>query len=171
MANNKSIKLEIKVKHLAFIIPIVIVVCLLLAGGIYCATTDQNPNQAVNTILGKNEELIIGKWQNQAKPGSTAFQFFDDGTYDSYFLQVNFPGEYKIENSKLYLTNPQTKKDIVYSFTVTDEILKLKTVEEDGKPSETEETVVYEKVDEFHQQSLNDLIGELAQSSEKTTDE
>lgn len=164
MANKKSIKLEIQIKHLKFIIPIFIVVCLLLAGGIYCATTDQNPKQAVNTILGKNEELIIGKWQNKAKPGTTAFQFFDDGTYDSYFLEVNFPGDYEIKNSKLYLTNPQTKKDIVYSFTVTDELLTLQTIEEDGKPSQTKETVVYEKVLEFHQQSLNDLIGELAQN-------
>lgn len=143
-----------------------IIAFLLIASTAYCIATQQNPSEAVKSIFTPGEEQIVGKWQSQENPGITAYVFYDDGTYDSYISTVNFSGDYEIDGNKLYLKNPNTSKEIVYKYNVTEKVLTLTVLEEDGEEPEEDEVSKYDRVDEINQKSLLDIIGE---AKEETT--
>lgn len=164
MAKDKS-----SVIKKVIIAVIAVILAAVIASGAYCVATQQSPAQAIDTVFTGKQDKLIGKWQSQKNPGMSAFVFYDDGTYDSYLSTVNFSGEYEVDGNKLYLRNPTTKKDIVYKFSVTDKVLKLQVIEEDGKKSETKDESAYDRVDELKQKSLTDLIGEIA--GQETTEE
>ncbi len=149
---------------------VAVILALLIAGGIYCITTSQNPVEAVQSIFSSDEEKLIGKWQSQASPGLSAYVFYDDGTYDSYLSTVNFSGEYTVKGNKVTLINPDTNKEVIYKFKVTSTELTLTLIDDDIE----EDVNVYDRVDELNQKTLTDLIGELATDSddeEETTEE
>ncbi len=152
-------------------IVVAVILALAIAGGVYCISTKQNPADAVKSIFTANDEQIVGKWQSQKNPGLAAYVFYEDGTYDSYLSTANFSGRYIIERNKLTLINPSTSKEIVYKFSVTEKELSLTVVEEDGKEPEDKDVSKYDKVDELNQKSLADLIGELKDNVEDTTEE
>lgn len=161
---NKKIKIVICVI-------VALVVALLAGGGIYCVSTDQNPAEAVTSIFSSNEDKLIGKWQSQSSPGLSAYVFRDDGTYDSYLSTVNFSGKYTVKGNKVTLVNPDTSKEIVYKFSVSGKVLTLVLVEEDDRISEEDKTLKFDKVDELNQKTLTDLIGELQQDHNETTED
>lgn len=168
MANVKNTKtLKIVISAVAAVIALILII-----GGVYCVSTDQNPAQAVKSVFTDNENQIVGKWQSQEKPGLSAFIFYEDGTYDSYLSTVNFAGEYEIDGNKLHIKNPTTSKEIVYKFSVNEKVLTLEVVEEDGKKPENSIESRYDRVDELNQKSLTDLIGEIAGeiTEEETTE-
>lgn len=146
-----------------------VILALIIAGGVYCVATDQNPQEAARSIFTSDDVQIVGKWQNQKNPGLTAYVFYDDGTYDSYISTANFKGEYELDGNKLILRNPTTNKDIVFKYKVTEKELSLTVIEEDGEESEGKDVSKYDRVDELNQKSLADLIGEYKQSNETTT--
>ncbi len=150
---------------------VAIILALVIAAGVYCVSTKQTPAEAVKTMFSTKDERIIGKWQSQTSPGLSAYVFNDDGTYDSYISVANFSGDYEVKGNKLYLKNPKTSKEIVYKFTVNEKELKLEVVEEDGNEPEEKDVSVYDRVDELNQKTLTDLLGEIKQSSETTTEE
>lgn len=145
----------------------IIAFLLIAAGTAYCVTTQQNPLDAVKSIFTPGEEQIVGKWQSQENPGISAYVFYDDGTYDSYISTVNFSGDYEVDGSKLYLKNPNTSKEIVYKYKVTEKVLTLTVLEEDGEEPEEDEVSKYDRVDEINQKSLMDILGE--EFKEETT--
>lgn len=143
-------------------IVVAVIMLIVIASGVYCVATKQNPVDAAKSVFTANDEQIIGKWQSQKSPGLSAFVFFDDGTYDSYISTVVFSGTYEINGNKITLTNPKTAKEIVYSFSVTEKELSLKVIEEDGEKSENKDETKYDRVNELNQKTLTDMIGELA---------
>lgn len=147
-----------------------VVLALIIGVGAYCIATEQNPQDAVGSIFTANDEQIIGKWQSQKNPGVSAYVFYEDGKYDSYISTANFAGQYEIDGNKLILRNPTTNKDIVYKYSVNSKELSLTLVEEDGMPSENAEASIYDRVDELNQKSLMDIIGELKDDGETTTE-
>lgn len=152
-------------------IVVAVILALAIAGGVYCISTKQNPADAVKSIFTANDEQIVGKWQSQKNPGLAAYVFYEDGTYDSYLSTANFSGRYIVERNKLTLINPSTSKEIVYKFSVTEKELSLTVIEEDSKEPEDKDVSKYDKVDELNQKSLADLIGELKDNVENTTEE
>ncbi|MCM1114417.1 MAG: DUF5640 domain-containing protein [Clostridium sp.] len=155
-------KVQLNKAQKAISIIVAVILAVVIACGVYCISTDQSPVQAVKTVFTSNENQIIGKWQSQKSPGLSAYVFYDDGTYDSYLSTVNFSGEYTIKGNKLTLNNPNTMKEIVYTFSVNEKTLTIETYEEDGEKSEDDTVNKYDRVDELNQKSLTDLIGELA---------
>ena len=148
----------------------IIVIILIATCGIYCISTSQSPKQAFQTVFKQNDELILGYWESEKSPGLSAYKFDSDGTYNTYLSTVIIPGRYEIEGNKIYLSNPSTGKDIVYKMTVSETKLTLKTVEEDGKESETNEVLVYNRVEELNQKTLTDLIGEYVEDNASTAE-
>jgi hypothetical protein len=157
-----------KTGKIVSIVIAVVIAIILVAGGIYCVSTNQNPAQAVKSVFTSSENQIVGKWQSQKSPGLSAMVFYDDGTYDSYISTVNFSGEYEIKGSKLYLKNPSTSKEIVYKFSVNEKELSLVVIEEDGEKSETNDETKYDRVDELNQKTLTDLISDAAGDTSET---
>lgn len=149
---------------------VAVVLALLVAGGIYCISTDQNPAEAAQSIFSSDEKNLIGKWQSQKMPGLSAYVFYEDGTYDSFLSSVNFSGEYTTKGNKLTLRNPETNKDIVYKYNVSGKVLTLTLAEEGGKKAEGKDVIKYDKVEELNQKTLADLVGELATEKDKNKD-
>lgn len=139
-----------------------VVLALIIAGGAYCISTDQNPIEATQSIFSSNEDKLIGKWESQTSPGLSAYVFYEDGTYDSYLSTVRFTGNYTVKGNKVTLVNPDTSKEIVYKFKVSGKVLTLTLLEEDGSESKTDDVMKYDSVEELNQKSLSDLIGEVA---------
>lgn len=152
-------------------IVVAVIVALLIAGGVYCISTQQNPVDAVKSVFTDNEEQLIGKWQSQKNPGLSAYVFYDDGSYDSYLSTANFSGNYTVDGNKITLINPSTSKQIVYKYRVNEKELSLTLIEEDGNEPEESEVSKYDRVDELNQKSIADLIGELKESNETTSAE
>ena len=74
------------ISKLVFVIIFSILVMTLIPSGIYCAVERINPIQMVSSVITfNNDDLIIGKWQNEER--TSAYEFFEDGTYKSYFTQ------------------------------------------------------------------------------------
>ena len=122
-----------------------IIAAILIACTAYCVATQQNPSEAAKSI--------------------SAYVFYDDGTYDSYISTVNFSGDYEVDGSKLYLKNPNTSKEIVYKYKVTEKVLTLTVLEEDGEEPEEDEVSKYDRVDEINQKSLMDILGEFKEET------
>lgn len=142
-----------------------IIAAILIGCAAYCVATQQNPSEAAKSIFTPGEEQIVGKWQSQENPGISAYVFYDDGTYDSYISTVNFSGDYEVDGNKLYLKNPNTSKEIVYKYKVTEKVLTLTVLEEDGEEPEEDEVSKYDRVDEINQKSLMDILGEFKEET------
>lgn len=157
-----------KVKKIIIAVVSVVLV-LVIAGGVYCIATDQNPAQATKSIFTASDNQIVGKWQSQKNPGLSAYIFYEDGTYDSYISTANFSGNYEVDGNKLILKNPSTAKEITYKFSVNEKELSL-TVIDDAVATDEKEVSKYDRVDELNQKSFADIIGELKESKETTTE-
>lgn len=157
-----------KVKKIIIAVVSVILV-LVIAGGVYCISTNQNPVQATKSIFTASDNQIVGKWQSQKNPGLSAYIFYEDGTYDSYISTANFSGNYEIDGNKLILKNPSTAKEITYKFSVNEKELTL-TVIDEALATDEKEVSKYDRVDELNQKSFADIIGELKEDKETTTE-
>ena len=98
-----------------------IVICIVLAivvpTGIYCAVKHESPVSVVSGIFVSNEDRIIGKWQNEAR--TSAYEFKDNGTYESYFSTFSYTGDYTVKGDELTLSNPSSDSTVTYKIKVS----------------------------------------------------
>lgn len=139
----------------------VIVLILILGVGIYCGVTEQNPVQAFNTVVGNNDNKIVGNWESDSNPGISAYVFNEDGTCEQYVLTAAFHWDYQIKGNKLSMINEETSKENVYQITVSGDKLTMKLVKQDDKDVDNGEALLYNKVDELNQSTLIDAIQNL----------
>ncbi len=171
-----NIKKLSKVQVIIVIIVAVFAV-IFIGGGIYCAVNDETPAEMFTDVFTSNDKQIVGKWQNSSTPGLSAYEFYDDGTYDSYLSTFAFTGEYKIEGSRITLSNPNSNKSVVYKYSLNGDKLTMKLVEEEGQEVEDEEKNEFKRVKYLNMKDLQDIIGDLADggdsdnSEEETTEE
>lgn len=156
-----------KKNKLIIIIVAAVLGVFILSGGIYCIVTQQSPITAIQNIADKDNTNICAKWQSQDKPELSAYVFYENGTYDSYFSNFNFDGQYTINRNKIKLINPDTKKELVYKFTIRGDVLSLILIEEDGKVLDEPELSKFDRVDELNMKSLTDIIGDIKKDKEE----
>lgn len=163
--------------QLIIVIIVAIFALMFIGGGIYCAVNDETPAEMFTDMFTSNDKQIVGKWQNSTNPGISAYEFYDDGTYDSYLSTFAFTGEYKIEGNKITLSNPNTNKSVVYKYSLNGDKLTMKLVEEEGQTAEDEKENEYKRVKYLNMKDIQDIIGDLADSDdsensdEETTEE
>ena len=149
-----------------FVIIFSILAMTLSPSGIYCAVERINPIQMVSsTFSTNNSELLVGKWQNQSR--SSAYEFFDDGTYESYFSTFSFKGDYSLKGDELTLSNPSSDSTVVYKISVDKKTLTMTIVQENGMLSDNNQTTEYGKVDRIETKSLTDLLGTIVESAQE----
>ena len=167
--SKKSEKKKVNSKLIGIIVGAVVLV-VLLGFGIYCGVTDQSPASAVNSMIGKTDDKIVGIWESDANPGISAYQFNSDGTCDQYILTAVFHWDYTVKGNKLTMTNETTSKSNIYQISVTDKEMTMKLIVQDDKEGEEDEAVLYNRVEELNQSTLIDAIQNLKQD-ENTTEE
>lgn len=162
-----DIKFKSITKKQGIIIAVIVVFAVILVGStIYCAVNDENPKEMLTDIFTTNDQQIVGKWQNSENPGLSAYEFYDDGTYDSYLSTFAFTGEYKIEGNKITLSNPNSNKTVVYKISLNANSLTMELVEEDGEEPTESEVNQFDRVDNLNMKSITDLISDLADTSD-----
>ncbi len=155
-------------KQIVLVVIAAIFIVILLSGTIYCAVNGETPAQMITDIVKSNDEQIIGKWENVTTPGLSAYEFYDDGNYDSYLSTFSFQGNYKIEGNKLTLSNPSSNKTVVYKVSIKGDKMVLTLYEEDGEESTELQRNEFERVEHLNMKSITDVLGDLAKEKETT---
>lgn len=160
------------VAKIVLVIILSILIMTLVPTGIYCAVEHKNPAEMVSSAFSSaNPELIIGKWQNETR--SSAYEFYEDGTYESYFSTFSFKGDYTVKGDELTLSNPSSDSTVVYKFKVDKKTLSMSLSQEGGLDSNATQSVEYNRVDRIETKTLTDLLGDVVnstQNDEDTTD-
>lgn len=143
-------------KQIIIIAVIVVLIIVLVPSGIYCGIHKETPIQMMSDIFKSDETLIQAKWQSEQ--AFTGYEFYEDGTYDSYISTFSFTGNYKIDGSKLILSNPNSNSTVTYKFSINGNTMTLSLIDENGnKPEEKEETK-FKKVEHFNMKSITDIL-------------
>lgn len=157
-------------KQIILIAIIAVLLIVLVPSGIYCGIHKETPADMLSDIFKSDETLIQAKWQTEEK--FTAYEFFEDGTYDSYISTFSFTGNYKIEGNKLILSNPNSNSTVTYKFSINGDTMTLSLIDENGTESDEKEKTVLKKVDHINQKSITDMISDIADEiTEDETDE
>ena len=158
---------ELKKNQIILIAVILVLLIILVPSAIYCTVHQESPKQMMTDMFTANEEQLIGKWQGDK--GLTAYEFKDNGTYDSYISSFSYSANYVAQSSRLTLSNPATVGSVVYKYSIHGDTLKLRLIEENGKEVEEKEEYEYKRVENIRSQSFVDFLKDYAESH-KTDD-
>lgn len=152
---------------------LIVVIALIAAFAIGVTTVslikDVNPVSYISGELHKAK--LVNKWQSQDAPGLSAYEFFEDGTYSSYISTFSFKGNYSVQGDKLTLTNPESGQTIVYQYSIVRNTLTITLIEENGVQFNDRNPLKFDRVDMFNQKSLSDMLEDLQEQAEASTEE
>lgn len=157
---SKSSKLKI-----VLAIILCVVIAIVVPTGIYCAVKQESPVKVVRSIFVTNETRIIGKWQNDAR--TSAYEFKDNGTYDSYFSTFTYSGDYVVKGDELTLSNPSNDSTVTYQIKVSKNELYMVAIKEGGleKDKDEETEVKYNRVEKIKTKSISEIINGLTEDA------
>ncbi len=172
ISETEQVKVKKTFTKKQLIVSIVIAVILAVAICItaVCIANDVNPITYSLSVITKDKDKLIGKWQSQDAPGLSAYVFYEDGEYDTYISSFNFSGTYETKGDKLILTNNRSKQEITYQYSVSGSTLTLRLVDDNGEKIKDDETLKFDKVDTLNQKSLADMLGDLKKDAETTAE-
>lgn len=159
---NKSKKINIKglsKKQIIIIICVILGIIVLAFAGNW-VINDTNPIQSVQDVFQTNEQRIIGKWQGEG--ALNAYEFYEDGSYDSYISTFSFKGSYEVKGSKLVLKNPSSSSNVVYHLNINGDNMTLTLDSQDGQEADNKEIHKFKRVDHFNLKTLTDALQDFA---------
>lgn len=159
MKNNK--------KKLIIIIVSIILAIIVIPTTIYCISNSVSPIGMVSEIFSSNEKEIVGKWQSENK--ATAYEFYDDGTYDSYISSFSYSGNYSINGNEITLNNAEMSGNVTYKLKIKGKNLSLKLVKENGVEVKEKDVNEYKKVDVIKTTSISDLLDKLTTTADENS--
>lgn len=168
-SSEKNTKTFTKKQLIISVVISVLAVVLICATAI-CIANDFNPITYTLSIITNDKDKLIGKWQSKDAPGLSAYEFHEDGDYDSYISSFNFSGQYETKGDKLILINTKSNEEIVYKYSVNGDTLTLKLIEDTGGEIDDDKSLKFDRVDTLNQKSLYDILGNLKQDTEETTE-
>lgn len=148
-----------------------IVICIVLAivvpTGIYCAVKQESPAKVIRSIVVLNEERIIGKWQNEAR--TSAYEFKENGTYESFFSTFSYTGDYSVKGDELTLSNPSSDSTVTYKIKVNKNELTMIAIKEAGLDTDEsqESSSTYKRVDRIQTKSISQIFEDVTSQSSK----
>lgn len=157
-------------KQMIISIVVAVILAVVICITVICITNDFNPISYSISVVTNDKDKIIGKWQSQDMPGLSAYEFHEEGDYDSYISSFNFSGQYEIKGNILTLINTKSQEEIVYRFSVSGDTLSLTLIEDaNNEKIDDDKTIKFDRVDTLNQKSIFDMLGDLKQDSEETT--
>lgn len=157
--NSKFSKLHISSKETKIIAALCIILALLITGITTCAIKDINPISYMASIITNDKAHLIGKWQSQEAPGLSAYEFHEDGTYDSYISSFKFKGEYETKGDRLILKSPGTNIGVEYKYSVRGDVFTMTLYKENSAKVKDKKTFKFDKVDSLNQKTIADMLG------------
>ena len=134
--------------------------------GIFSGINHESPFRAVKDIFTPDTQQIVGKWQDET--AILGYEFYDDGTYDYHTTsKVTITKDYQIKGNQLTLIDYNTNANVIYKFSINNDVLKLTLLESNGKkPNKNEKvTTEYKKVNHFNLKSPYDAIADFAEEA------
>ncbi|MBQ7740795.1 MAG: hypothetical protein IJT65_06155 [Eubacterium sp.] len=147
-------------KQIIIICVVAVLVIALATIGTISAVNKESPFKVVQSAFRSTEKDIIGKWQGEAK--LNGYEFFEDGTYDSYISTFPFKGNYDIKGNKLTLKNPNASGNVVYRVNIVGDKMTLTLESQNDKKADDKEVHEFERVDHFDLKSLTEAIKDFA---------
>ena len=162
----KKEKSNSKIK-LALVIIACILAVIIIPSGIYCAVEKVTPAQMVSNIVVSNADRIVGKWQNEA--GSNAYEFYENGTYYSYFSTFSYSGDYTVDGDELTLSNPNNDSTVVYKIKVSKDSLSMKVYKQSGLEANQDEetTAEFKRVERIQTKTIDELLDSITTSKKQ----
>lgn len=153
-------------KKIITIIAIILAI-VIIPSTIYCIANHETPAQMISDTFKSTQKQLVGKWQNDT--GVSAYEFFEDGSYSGYLSTFDYKGTYEVDGSKVTLHKPGTNSNLTYKAKVTEKKLVLKLVMENNEKVEKDEQekIVFDRVKNIDTKSINDLINDLKNDTEK----
>lgn len=153
-----------KVKIIEIIVAIVLII-VIVPSSIYCIAKKETPAQMLSDMFTSSDKQLLGKWQGDT--GVSAYEFYEDGSYDSYLSTFSFSGKYSLDGNKLTLTNPATAGHVVYKITVTEKKLVMVLISDNGSEvaKDDQTKLEFDKVSHISTKSINDLINDISDST------
>jgi hypothetical protein len=161
-----KIKKLSKKQIIIIIVVAVLVLALIVPSGVYMIRHDENPVQMMQDLTTPDDEQIVAKWQGEK--AANGYEFFDDGTYQSYISTFSYDGEYEIDGNRLILTNPESDGKVIYRFSVNGEHLNLTLIESNGEEPEVKEKHTFTKVEHFNMKSPLDILRDFVDEANKS---
>ncbi|MBR3149761.1 MAG: hypothetical protein IKF64_06285 [Eubacterium sp.] len=159
-------------KQVIAIIVVAVILLVTVPTGIFCTVKKESPIEMVTNIFTDEDELI-SKWQGEK--AVSAYEFKEDGTYESFISTFSYTGTYVVSGNKLTLTNPGSEGRVVYKYNVTNggKELHLTLIEENGQKKTESDELVFKKVDHINTKSFTDILTDFAkeQASQKEENE
>jgi hypothetical protein len=155
-------------KKLIVIIVAIVLAIIIIPSGIKCIVYQESPAQLVSDIFSSNKSKIVGKWQGEE--AVSAYEFYEDGTYDSYISTFSYNGAYTIKGNKITLKNSSLDGSVTYKFSINGDQLTMKLVESDSSDSIDKQTSKYTKVDKITMLSISDLLDDYVKNSQESDD-
>lgn len=144
---------------------ILILIIVLVPSAIYCGVNSVTPKQMLTDMFTSNEEQLIGSWQGEK--ALTAYEFKDDGTYDSYIGSYSFTGNYVADSNTITLSNPDSNEKVMYSYSIHGDTLNMTLLKENGENPIEKEKYEYTKVEHINPQSIIDYLKDSQINSEE----
>lgn len=157
---KKSVPLHFSSKQTKLIAAICIILAVLIIGATTCIINDINPVSYTISVLTGSSKKLVNKWQSQDAPGITAYEFHDDGTYDSHTLGYVFHGEYETKGDRLILRRSGSKFAVEYKYSIKNDVLTMTLYKEGSRKldKEKQKQFKYDRVDFLNQKSLGELL-------------
>lgn len=155
----KNLKDKLGKRKFIIIIVAIIIAIIVVPTGIKCIVNEETPAQLISDVFTPTSKQIIGKWQGDS--AVTAYEFFDNGTFESYISTFSYKGTYEMNGNKITLKNSSLNGSVEYKVTINGNNLSMKLVKENGEKAEDKSVVNYTKVDTITMQSFTDIINSL----------
>lgn len=157
-----------KTKRYAVIVISVILAAIIIPSAILCIIHKESPVDLVKDVISPNSDQIVGKWQGEE--GVSAYEFFEDGKYDSYISTFSYNGAYEISGNKITLKNSSLDGSVTYKFSINGDTLTMKLIESTSSDIIEQETSKYTRVDKITMISITDMLDDYVREQYETNE-
>lgn len=146
----------------------VILAAVIIPSGIYCIVEKESPAQMVSDMFTSTDKAIVGKWQ--IDNDLSAYEFYEDGSYDAYLSDMTYSGNYTLKGNLLTLTHPARTGHVVYKVKVTEKTLTLTLYSENGVETEEKEKMHYNRVSHISTKPISEAFSDLVKEVQGEAD-
>ena len=155
-------------KQLIIVIVAAVLLIVVAATGISCAVRDETPQQLLQDVFVSDEDQLVGKWLGEK--AANAYEFYEDGTYDSYISTFSVKGNYVVSGKEITLTMPGASGSDVYRYSISGDTLTLTLVKTNNQEVANKEQHTYTRVEYINTKTLTELLQDFADEVKEEDD-
>lgn len=144
---------------LGVVIFLTFLILTVIPTGIYCAVEKESPSDIIGASFSSTNEKIVGKWQ--AEDGATAYEFYENGKFDSYLSIISYSGTYEVKGNKVTLTKSGSSNNVTYKASLSGDKLTLTLIAQNGNEMKEKPVSEYNRVERIDTKSFSELLNSI----------